>query len=215
VGKESLAMKTVWTICLAVLLAGCALTEDQVAVQYNAPANTTRIQDAALVAVSVTAQDGRVSYRDRVSTKKNGYGMEMAKIVASNDVVELVRGAVEKEFGAFGLNIGANDLQATVDLQVFYNDFKIGFFAGDAVAEVSFNLTVRSPQGNILYSRSYRGVGTNKDILLAMGEQALPALQAALSKAMEQFVADAGLHAALEQAARQRRVPEGPKKRTS
>ena len=206
-------MKIVWTLCLVGLLAGCALTEDQVDVDYKAPAQSVRIQDASLMAVAVTARDGRVSYRDRVSTKKNGYGMEMAKIVSRNDVLALVREAVEKEFSRFGFKIGTDDLQAAVDLQAFYSDFKMGFFAGDAVAEVSFNLTVRAPKGEILYARTYRGVGRNENVLLAGGDQAQPALQAALTNAMEQFVSDTALHAALDKLSVQRRVPAG--KRTS
>lgn len=65
-------------VAAAAGLAACATVEDTAHVAYaahGAPAAA-----AASVRVTVTAADARVTNRGRISTKKNGYGMEMAAI---------------------------------------------------------------------------------------------------------------------------------------
>ena len=185
---------------LAALLSGCALTEDSIPVTYNAPANLSVVPGASAVTVQVAPADGRVSNRDRVATKKNGYGMEMAKIIASNDVVVEVGKAVQNELASLGFNIGPDGISITVETTTFYNDFKPGFWSADAVAEVAFNLTAKKPEGILVYSRSYRAVGMNKEVMLMGGSSAAPALSEALRNAVQQMVMDGNLHKALVQA---------------
>ncbi|MCM8736423.1 YajG family lipoprotein [Azospirillum sp. A1-3] len=195
---------------LAALVSGCALTEDSIAVKYSAPSNISVVQGAQDVTISVTAADGRVSNRDRVSTKKNGYGMEMAKITASNDVVAEVSQAVQAELASLGFNIGPGGIAITVQTTNFYNDFKPGFWSAEAVAEVAFDLTAKRQDGTLVYSRSYRAVGVNKDVMLMMGEQAVPALSAALRDAVQLVVQDTNLHQALLQAGTKPKVSALP-----
>jgi len=182
---------------LAMGISGCALTEDAIPVNYSAPMNVSLVDGAKNVTVAVQPSDGRVSNRDRVSTKKNGYGMEMAKITAANDVVAEVGKAVETELASLGFTIGTGGIAISIQTTNFYSDFKTGFWTAEAVAEVAFDLTARNPDGSLVYSRSYRAVGMNKDIMMMMGEQARPALEAALRDAVQLVVRDADLHAAL------------------
>ena len=168
---------------LAALVSGCALTEDAIPVKYSAPANISVVQGAKDVTISVSPADGRVANRDRVSTKKNGYGMEMAKITASNDIVAEVGQAVQTELSSLGFNVGPGGIAITVQTTNFYNDFKPGFWTAEAVAEVAFDLTAKRQDGTLVYSRSYRAVGVNKDVMMT-GEQAAPALSAALKRSM-------------------------------
>jgi uncharacterized lipoprotein len=182
------------------LVSGCALTEDSIPVTYSAPASISVVPGANLITVSVAPKDGRVANRDRVATKKNGYGMEMAKITASNDVVAEVGKAVEAELSSLGFNIGQGGIRIDVETQTFYNDFKPGFWSADAIAEVSFGLTARGADGSIMYSRSYKAVGMNNGVMLMGGENAAPALSAALRDAVQQVVADTDLHRALVKA---------------
>lgn len=191
------------------LLGGCALTEDHIPVGYVAPANLSVAPGAAEVTLNVNAQDGRASNRDRVSSKKNGYGMEMAPIKAQNDVVALTRQAVEQELSSLGFKIGPNGLQVNVDVQTFYNDFKIGFFAGDAVAEVAFHLTVTRADKSYVYTRNYRGIGMNKNVQLASGSNAKVALEQALANALQDMIADIALQQALVNTVKAPKVSAG------
>lgn len=190
--------------CLAVmlLLGACAFTEETIPVGYLAPANLQLVKGASDVTVTVTAKDDRASNRDRVSSKKNGYGMETAPIKAQNDIVVLTQQAVERELGSLGFKVGPNGLSAKVEVQTFYNDFKIGVFSGDAVAEVAFNLIVTRSDGGFVYNKSYKGIGINKNIQMASGGNAKVALEQALSNAMQQFIADEALQQALVMAAK-------------
>jgi hypothetical protein len=45
--------------------------------------------------VLVKHEDTRTVYKDRDSTKKNGYGMEMAKIVPENDIAKIFADAIK------------------------------------------------------------------------------------------------------------------------
>jgi uncharacterized lipoprotein len=193
-------LKSAVSLAAVLLASGCALVEDTIPVAYTAPANISVTPGANAVTLDVTSADGRASNRDRVSTKKNGYGMEMAKILASNDVVAEVGNAVRVELQSLGFTIGQGGIVVKVETTTFYNDFKNGFFSGDAVAEVSFNLTAKKPDGDLVYSRSYKAVGINKDILMAAGSTAQPALETALREAIQQVVADRDLHRALVKA---------------
>lgn len=181
----------------AASVSACALSEDKVAVDYVPIEVAAQVQGANSVTVSIAGADSRAQYRDRISTKKNGYGMEMARIVATNDVVDLVRGAVEREFKAQGFAIGEGGLAVSVELQNFYNNFKVGVFSGIAAAEVAFALKVRNAKGDLLYSRFYDETGTVEGIMLASGTNAKEALEKALAAALRKVVADQGLQQAL------------------
>ena len=77
-------MKKLITVALGLLmLSACAFTEDSIPVHYTAPANLELVQGASDVTLEVVGQDGRVANRDRISSKKNGYGMETARILAA------------------------------------------------------------------------------------------------------------------------------------
>jgi hypothetical protein len=62
------------------------LTTDNIEVPYRSLAARPPTPGASGITIAVKASDERTTYRDRVSSKKNGYGMEMAPIVATNDV---------------------------------------------------------------------------------------------------------------------------------
>lgn len=190
-------MRLAACVMTLLLLGACAFTEETIPVDYKAPANMELAAGASGVTVAVESKDGRVSNKDRVSSKKNGYGIETAPIKAGNDVVGLTQQAVEHELESLGFKVGPGGLKAEVELQTFYNDFKNGFFSGDAIAEVAFNLTVTRADGSFVYSRSYKGIGMNKNIQMATGSNAKLALEEALTNAMQQFIEDANMRQAL------------------
>jgi uncharacterized lipoprotein len=174
-------------IFTAFLCSGCALTTATIEVPYQSLTPAAAVPGANGVTVSVSTTDGRTTNRDRVGSKKNGYGMDMAAIVASNNIPDTVGDAFKQELTARGFKIGPNGVSLQIELVQFYNDFKIGFFAGDAVANVAFNVEILTPGGTIEFSKYYQGTGDNPNIQIAGGDNA----QIALIKAFQDAVASA------------------------
>jgi uncharacterized lipoprotein YajG len=185
-----------FAVLAAALLSACALSEDKVPVDYIPNAGVTPVAGAGMVSLTVTGADGRSQYADRIGTKKNGYGMEMARIVASNDVVEVVRGGVERELKAQGYAVGSGGLSITVELQNFYNNFRLGLVHGSAVADVALAIKVRNAAGGLVYSQLYDATFST-DVMMASGTNARESLQKALTVATKKIVDDKALQEAL------------------
>ena len=127
--------------------------------------------------------------------------MDMAPIVATNDVATLLKDAIETELTNRGFNLGtSNAVSVVAELNKFYNDFKIGFWAGDAVAEVTMNILIKNQDGGIIYSKIVSGHGTEPNIQIAGGENARLALNAALKDALEKMFNDTDFIATLVKA---------------
>jgi len=193
-------LKTIRALAVVVvgfLASGCALTTDEIDVPYEGRANITVVEGADKVTVSVTNVDKRTVYKDRVGTKKNGYGMEMAKIVATNDLPKTFADAVEFELRNLGFRIGEDGKLLTVALIRFYNDFKMGFFAGDAVADGLIIITVTDANGGVLFTSPYEGGAIEPNIQWSMGYNARIALIGAMADIVSKVAQDKNLHAAL------------------
>lgn len=170
-------------LAAAFLLNGCAFTKDHVSINYVPHANITRTTGAETVTVNVSVADLRAT-KDKVSTKKNGYGMETAPILADNDVAEVLKGAIESELKQRGFHVGRGSVVVLAELSKFYCDFKTGIWAGDAVAEMTMNVQVKRPDGTIACSTLIYGQGVEPNIQLASGKNAQLALDAALQDAV-------------------------------
>lgn len=190
-------MRGVLLILMGLAVSACALTTDEIDVPYQPEAVHAPVSGAAAATVAVTAADARASHRDRVGTKKNGYGMEMAPIVATNDVVQTVAQAVTQELKAEGFDVGAGGAEIAIDVVTFYNDFKIGFFTGDGLAEVTLTVKVLRPDKSLAFAKTYTGSGKAADIMLASGSNAREALMHALSNVVGTVVSDPDLITAL------------------
>ncbi len=189
-------LRAAMAVLAAGMLSACALSEDKVPVDYIANTGVASVVGAEAVSLTVTGADRRAQYTDRISTKKNGYGMEMARIVATNDVVEVVRGGVERELRAQGYAIGPTGLSVTVELQNFYNNFRSGLASGFAVADVAIALRVRNASGALVYSQLY-DASVSTEVFLASGTNAKESLQKALTLTTRKIVDDKALQAAL------------------
>jgi uncharacterized lipoprotein len=185
------------SIAMAFLTSACALTTDRIDVPYQATGSAGPVAGASAASVSVVAKDGRTVYQDRVSTKKNGYGMEMAPIVATNDIPQTVGKAIEQELRARGFQIGPGHAAISVEVLKFYSDFKTGFFSGDAVADVELSVSVRDPANSIVFTRTYDGAGKEADIMIMNGSNARSALVKAFQNAVNSAAGDKALQAAL------------------
>lgn len=188
------------------LTTGCALQPDYIEVRRTPRVGISPMAGAEAVNVSVEARDGR-QIRDRVSNKVNGYGMEMAPIIATNDILAEVRSAVVDELRGRGFQIGGLHGAVDIELLRFYSRFQVGFFTGAAAAEVSANVRVTAPGGRIVYARTYSADGINPDLLLASGENARIALVAGLDRLIRQIGEDTAFLQALTSLAP---VPEAP-----
>ncbi len=187
---------------MAILLSsGCALTEDQVDIDYSSPYQAVApVAGAEAVNVSVEVTDARPE-KDRVSCKKNGYGMEMARIVSRNEVATVVSDAITMELRNRGFKVDGGDTRVGIELCKFYNDFKIGFWSGSAVSEVTLNVQVSKPDGNICFVKSVTGLYTKKGVVISSGANAEISLEGALRDAVSKLMSDAAFTAALLDAA--------------
>ncbi|MGE5320992.1 MAG: YajG family lipoprotein [Hyphomicrobiaceae bacterium] len=189
--------------CAAVVsLSGCALTTEQIELNYAQQADAPRVTGAENVSVNVQVSDQRLD-KSKVSSKKNGFGMEMAPITATEDIAVTVRKAIEKELLARGFTLGADTalVKVAADVTRFYNDHKMGFFAGDAVADLNMSVTVKSKRGALLFSKQIVAQGMEKNTQLATGNNAKLALERALENGMKTLFEDPAFLSALMAAA--------------
>lgn len=185
--------------CVAVAsLSGCALTTDRIELQYTQQQGVVPIPGANNVSVNVQVVDQRQD-KSKVSSKKNGFGIEMAPILATEDVTATISRAMEQELRArgFQLNSDAALVQIAAGLTQFYNDHKVGFFAGDAVADLNMSVTVKSKKGDLLYVRQVIAQGIEPNTQLMTGENARLALNRALENGMKSLFEDQAFLAAL------------------
>ncbi len=184
--------------CLvAASLSGCALTTDRITLEYNAQQGVAKITGAGDVTVDVQVNDVRPD-KSKVSSKKNGFGMEMAPIIATEDVAVTIRGAIEKELQARGFKLGTDaTVKIGADVTRFWNDHKTGFFAGDAVADLNMSVAVKTRKGDQIYTRQIVAQGAEPNIQLMSGENARLALNRALENGMKQLFEDQAFLAAL------------------
>jgi len=172
------------------LFNGCALNKDQVALGYTDQPNVSKVAGADNAVVNVTVTDAR-SDKTAVGAKVNGFGAEMAPIIAIGDVAALVQSAIETELTDRGFKLNpTNGAGIAVELATFRNHFKVGFWAGDAIAEVILNISVKNETGTLVYSNIVQGQGTNPNIQLATGSNAKVALDAALKDCMKKMFGD-------------------------
>ncbi len=167
-------------------LSGCALTTEKIEIQYIPQPSVAQIPGASAISVKVQVADQRQD-KSKVSSKKNGYGMEMAPILAIEEVAITVRKAIEVELEARGFKLGSDSalVEISGDLTRFYNDHKVGFFSGDAVADINMSISVKTKQGVIVYTRQLVAQGIEANTQLMTGKNAKRALDRALGNGMK------------------------------
>ncbi len=170
------------------VVGGCALTREEVALEYKKQ-SYEKISGAEKVRLSVNTNDLRAN-KERISCKKNGYGMEMADIAATNDVPKLLKDAIEEALVSKGFVVAPGEIQIVADLSKFYNDFKTGFFSGAAVAEISITLQVKKKDGNVAFVKPVLGVGNLPSIQIMNGSNAKESLELAMVDTVNKIVND-------------------------
>ena len=190
-------MLKIGALLLLPFMGACAFERDYIEVRHTPPSAVTAVPNANSVGIQVTARDGRTSNRDRVSVKKNGYGMELAAIIASNDVIDETRRGVEAVFGAQGFRTSGGEGSVDIEVLRFYSDFKLGFFSGSAEAEISVNVRVTRPGGELAYTQTYTVQGLNQPLMVMTGSNARIALENGLNALLATIAADGGLSRAV------------------
>jgi uncharacterized lipoprotein len=197
--RSALLAAAIWL--LSGFVSGCALTTDHVTLTYSPQTGINKISGADSVRVTVEVLDLR-SVREKVSSKKNGYGMEMAPIVATEEVSLTLAKAIEVELSNRGFVPAPGSIRLVAELQKFYNDFKVGFWSGTAAAELIMNVQIKKPDGGFIFSKLVAGEANIPGIMLASGENAKTALQEALKEALSKLFRDQAFVEALFEAAK-------------
>lgn len=177
-------------IGVAALMSACALTEDRVDLVYQPATIAVAVPGADSVTVKVAVEDTRPTHRDKVSVKKNGYGMEMAAIRANQDVPTLIRQAIEQELDSRGFTIGEGPVFTVVDVARFYADYKTGFWTASNVADIQLNVQVRDASGRMYYGKGISGVGSTDGVVLMDGGPVKQSLEAGLTVALRNLMQD-------------------------
>lgn len=182
----------------SLVFGGCALTTAKIDIKYVPQAGVAKLEEAKPVTVNVQVTDSRME-KVKVSSKKNGYGMEMAQIIPNENVNVTFQKAIECELKARGFSLGHDNAVVSIDadLTKYYNDFKIGFFSGDAIAELNMGVTIKNNKGDLVYSRQFVAQGIEPNIQLANGDNAELALEKALAEGMQKLFSDKSFLSAL------------------
>jgi uncharacterized lipoprotein YajG len=98
--------------------------------------------------------------------------------------------SIKTELQNRGFKVDGNGIVLNIELIKFYNDFKSGFFAGDAAGEVIMGSQVKRKDGNLIYNKTITGMYVEKNIQLATGQNAKLALEGALKDAVSKLVND-------------------------
>ena len=185
-----MSQKVIPCVVLLLLLNACALTVDTIDVEYKPGAAAKALPDAKGIVVNLDVQDVRTSYLDRVSSKKNGYGMEMAAIVSKRDVRSMVVDAFQTELKLRGFSVGKGTVSVQANIHKFYSDFKVGFFTGESVGEVTISVQVQDPSLKSLHAKTYTGEGEITGVMLMGGENAKKSIELAFATAVQKVMTD-------------------------
>lgn len=173
-------------LTLTLTVSGCALTKESIDINYTPQADVKTIDGASNVQVNTSVNDNRLD-KGRVSCKKNGYGMEMAPILCNQEISDTLRSAIDEELKNRGFQIGSGNVVVDVELNKFYNDFKLGFWSGSAVADVQMNVKVKDRAGNVLYTETIQEQNVAKGVQIMNGNNARMSLEAVLDKTVRQL----------------------------
>jgi len=116
--------------------------------------------------------------------------MEMAEIIADNDIPQTVKRAVESELRDRGFSLGSEGSVVAITLDKFENRFELGLFSGTAVGEISIAVTIKRANGTVACTRNIHAEGVNSGVQLASGENTRIALEAALKNAVDELFQD-------------------------
>jgi len=173
---------------MTIILSGCATGSGYVTLSYLPQYNVTRIPGTELRRAQVIVIDQR-AIRDRVSARKNMKGVEMAPIVATNDVAGVLTDAMEAELANRGYVVDAGGAVIEVRLQKLYTDFNVGFWSRRADTESLFNVRVLNVDGQELFQKNIREEWSKPGMTMS-AKRVNKALDAALREMVQSLFRD-------------------------
>lgn len=183
--------RVAYSLILLVLCSGCAFTVDREDVNYipsGMPA--TAVIGAAGRTVQVDTVDRRSGDPLQISSKKNGYGMEMAAIVSNRPIGNIIQDAISSELQRRGFTIGPSRVVVTAEVIRFRSNFETGFFSADSRADVTISVQVRSAAGGIVYTRTISGEARETGVQIMGGKNAKASLERALPDTIDRLMGD-------------------------
>lgn len=224
-------LRIVLVLLATALASGCALTTDtvsfhyvaepqheppsidetsgdqQIAVQAVGAQSVGEQEGPDLPAVSLSVIDARPR-KNQISHKMNGYGMETAPIVSSQDIPSLFRMAIADELRVRGYEVTDSDLEIGCEVQEFYNSWRAHLLSGDAIANVRMVIKIRDAEGRYLFSEMITGSAEKTGIQLTSGANAKAALDLAFRDCMQRLFARKDFYDAIQTAADSRAAAE-------
>ena len=185
-------------ICLS--CTGCAIIPSTVEVVYQSAVPAAPVLGAQAVSVIAVVTDDRKGRPDLIGVKKNGYGMEMADIRASRPVAAIVQEAVIDELRKKGFTISPGRVQVLVGLTKLSNDFKMGFFSGDAVSEVILSVQVKGVGDRMTFAKTITGDNSLPGVMIMEGHNAKASVEPALTMVIAKLMNDPAFIQAIVQA---------------
>ena len=174
---------------LSVGVCGC-MPKEFCTITYTPRRNVRKIEGAGSITARVEVSDSR-RIDDRISCKKDKAGKETTLIVAKNDIVDVLKTAVEAELRNRGFNIENNSmLLVHVELFKFYNDFEIGSGSITAAATINVNVELKDSFGDVVFIKPIQGIGRKTGIQSCSTKDALIALKLALKDTVSILAGD-------------------------
>jgi len=178
---------------------GCIHITDEIDLAYEPRGGREVLSGAAAIPVQIQIMDQRPVQTD-VGKVINGFGGEIGEILSNQDVSTYIGGILRTELDARGFGTG-DQVKVDGKLTTFYNRFKMGFWAGDSIADFALDVSVRQSDGTVLYSRNFTAQGIEPNIQVARGHNAKAALEKAAWNGVNELFQDPKFIAALYQAA--------------
>jgi uncharacterized lipoprotein YajG len=190
------------SICTLTLLgSACATMIGHVNLAYTPQSAAPQVADAPEVRIRVDVTDKRASFV--VGRKMNGRGIEMAPIVAGNNVTQVLKEAIEIELKNRGFATGAGSAVVLVELSSLKNTFQGGFLSGSyvtpqlhessstaAIAHLAMDVMVAGADGKVIFTKWIMAKGANPGVLLTSATNPQVALDAALQNAIAELFSD-------------------------
>jgi uncharacterized lipoprotein YajG len=187
----------------AMMAAACApIGTNPIALEYT-PANfLTPAPGAEGVAVQILVNDNRTD-KSRLGNVEDSTGAPIAPILATSSVTDTLEQAIASGLATRGFNVIASaPVTIAVDIRQFDCQFQHGTLSGSASAQMAIDVQVARTGGKPLYSQRFTGAGSSSGFESASSDNAKPALDRALSAAVNQLINDPGFIGALDRASR-------------
>lgn len=179
-----------FVIAVASLCAACALTPEQVEVNYTPDASVSRTRVVPADVRLQVADMRRAESPSWIADKKNGYGMRLASIEAQRPVADLVRDAIAQELVARGVRVGEGPTTVSIEVSRLEAVYQIRFFSIGAIGNADFAVQVRRADGGIAYARTFSVSNDDEAALAGTAGQARRSVESALTKIVGQIVSD-------------------------